>query len=125
IAYEYITKRGAVPSFKGYQKFPASICASVNDEVVHGIPGPRVLQEGDLFSIDVGAFYRGYHGDAATTVPVGRISAGAQRLLAVGDYAAHTLADEWTIVTDDHSLAAHVEHTVAMTEHGPQILTLL
>src|SRR5215207_4509975 len=58
IAYEHITKRGAVPSFKGYQGFPATICASVNEEVVHGIPGSRVLQDGDLFSVDVGAFYR-------------------------------------------------------------------
>src|SRR5262249_46056572 len=77
------TKRGAVPSFRGYRGFPASICASVNDEVVHGIPGPRVLHEGDLLSLDVGAFYRGYHGDAATTVPIGAISPAAQRLVDV------------------------------------------
>ena len=205
LAYEYITRRGAVPSFKGYQGYPASICASVNDEIVHGIPGARVLRDGDLLSLDCGAFYRGYHGDSATTVPVGSIRPDAQRLLTTawqaldvgiamarpgvrlgdlgaaiqdvieragygvvrdlcghgigrqmhedpqvpnfgergrglklapgmviaiepmltaGDYATITLDDDWTIISADHSLAAHVEHTVAVTEHGPEILTL-
>jgi methionyl aminopeptidase len=206
LAYEHITKRGAVPSFKGYQGFPASICASVNEEVVHGIPGKRALQAGDLFSIDVGAFYRGFHGDSAITVPVGTITPEAQRLLDVawqalevgvamarpgvrlgdlgaaiqeviesagygvvrdlsghgvgrrmheapsvlnygergrgmklepgmviaiepmltaGAYLTRTLDDNWTIVTLDKSLAAHVEHTVAVTNNGPEILTRL
>ena len=205
LAYEYITRRGAVPSFKGYQGYPASICASVNDEIVHGIPGGRVLRDGDLLSLDCGAFYRGYHGDSATTVPIGPIRPEAQRLLTTawqaldvgialarpgvrlgdlgaaiqdvieqagygvvrdlcghgigrhmhedpqvpnfgergrglklapgmviaiepmltaGDYETITLDDDWTIVSADHSLAAHVEHTVAVTEHGPEILTL-
>ena len=205
LAYEHITKRGAVPSFKGYQGYPATICASVNEQIVHGIPGPRVLQDGDLFSIDVGAFYRGYHGDAAVTVPVGQISPEAQRLIDVGwqalnagialvrpgvtlgdlgatiqgiieaagfgvvrdlvghgvgrqmhepptvanwgehghgmklvegmviaiepmltagVYATETLADKWTIITADHSLSAHVEHTIAGTARGAEILTL-
>jgi methionyl aminopeptidase len=205
LAYEYITKRGAVPSFKGYQGYPASICASVNDEIVHGIPGTRVLRDGDLLSLDWGAFYRGYHGDSATTVPIGPIRPDAERLLTTawqaldvgiamarpgvrlgdlgaaiqdvieragygvvrdlcghgigrqmhedpqvpnfgergrglklapgmviaiepmltaGDYATITLDDDWTIISADRSLAAHVEHTVAVTEHGPEILTL-
>ncbi|MFH1485341.1 MAG: type I methionyl aminopeptidase [Chloroflexota bacterium] len=74
---------GAVPSFKGYRGFPASICVSVNNEVVHGIPGDRVLQEGDIVSLDVGAFFNGYHGDTAVTVAVGEISADARRLVEV------------------------------------------
>ena len=78
----------AIPSFKGYppgsdHPFPASICVSLNEELVHGIPGPRVLEEGDIVSIDVGAILDGYHGDAALTLPVGRISPEAQRLLDV------------------------------------------
>lgn len=74
LAEENIRRSGAVPSFKGYQGFPASICASVNDEVVHGIPGDRKLVEGDLISIDCGAIVEGWHGDAAITVPVGEIA---------------------------------------------------
>ncbi len=84
VAYDHIRARGAVPSFKGYGSFPASICASVNDEIVHGIPGPRVLHDGDLFSIDVGAFYRGFHGDAAVTVGVGTIPPAWTRMVMVG-----------------------------------------
>jgi len=91
LAEAVIRKHNAIPSFKGYpghpsriaHPFPASICASVNEELVHGIPGPRVLQEGDIISIDVGAILDGYHGDAAITLPVGRISPEAQRLLEV------------------------------------------
>lgn len=73
LAEEHIRSAGAVPSFLGYQGFPASICASVNDEVVHGIPGPRTLRAGDLVSIDCGAIVDGWHGDAAITVPVGEV----------------------------------------------------
>ena len=205
IAYEHIRARGAVPSFKGYNGFPASICTSVNEEIVHGIPGPRVLKEGDLLSIDCGAFYRGYHGDAATTVGVGQITPAAQKMIDVGweslyagirfarpgnrledisaaiqevlekngygvvrdlvghgvgrhlhespnvpnfgtpghgmrlvaglvlaiepmltqgSYEGETQADQWTIITRDHGLAVHVEHTVAITDNGPEILTL-
>ncbi len=209
LAYEHIRKRGAVPSFKGYGNsppFPGSLCISVNEEIVHGIPGPRVLQEGDLVSIDCGAFYRGYHGDAAITLGVGQITPAAQRMIDVGweslwagiaqarsgkrlgdlgaaiqqvlerngygvvrDYVGHgvgrklheapdvpnygkpgqgerlvpgltlaiepmltqgsykgrTLADKWTVVTEDGGLAAHVEHTILVTEGEPEILTLL
>ncbi len=205
IAYEHIRGRGAVPSFKGYNGFPGSLCTSINEEIVHGIPGPRALAEGDILSIDCGAFYRGYHGDAATTVAVGRIAPAAQRMIDVGweslyagipqarpgnrledisaaiqdvlerngygvvrdlvghgvgrhlhegpnvpnfgtrghglrlvpglvlaiepmltqgSYEGDTLADEWTIVTRDKGLAVHVEHTIAITNHGPEILTL-
>lgn len=70
LAYDFIISQGCTPSFKGYDGFPGTICASVNEEVVHGIPGNRVLQEGDIISIDIGACYKGYHGDSAWTYPV-------------------------------------------------------
>ena len=76
-----IRKRGATPLFKGYRGFPKTLCTSINEEVVHGIPGPRTLKEGDLLSVDVGARLNGYCGDAAVTVPVGRISPEAQKLM--------------------------------------------
>ncbi|WP_377867192.1 type I methionyl aminopeptidase [Bacillus sp. R86525] len=83
IAEKTIQKYGATPSFKGYNGFPGSICASVNEELVHGIPGKRKLQEGDIISIDIGAKYNGYHGDSAWTYPVGNISESVQKLLDV------------------------------------------
>ncbi len=89
IAEEYITKCGAIPSFKGYKglpgaiDYPASICASVNNEVVHGIPGLKVLKDGDIISIDIGVCLNGYHADAARTFPVGNVSSEAQRLIDV------------------------------------------
>lgn len=87
LAETWIRKQGAVPSFLGYppgarHPFPASICASVNAELVHGIPGARMLHEGDIITLDVGVFYRGFHGDAARTFPVGVVSAEAASLLA-------------------------------------------
>ncbi|MGE5507655.1 MAG: type I methionyl aminopeptidase [Chitinophagales bacterium] len=81
-AEELIRSRGALPAFKGYNGFPATICASINEEVVHGIPGARTLKAGDLISIDVGAIVDGFYGDAAETFPVGEVSAEARRLLA-------------------------------------------
>jgi methionyl aminopeptidase len=204
IADDFIRKQGALPSFKGYHGYPASICASVNEVLVHGIPGDRVLQDGDVISIDIGANIHGYHGDSAWTWGVGEISETAQQLLdvtegslfkgleqardgnrlsdighavqtfveshgfsVVRDYVGHgigqqmhedpsipnygppgkgprlktgmtlaiepmvnvgthltrTLNDKWTVVTADGSLAAHFEHTVAVTENGPEILT--
>ncbi len=206
IAEEFIrSHEGAVPAFKGLYGFPGSICASLNNEIVHGIPSAkRVLKEGDIVSLDVGVGYKGYFTDSATTVPVGTISPEAQRLLDVtqralaagidaavlgnhigdigaavqgvveesgftvvrdlvghgigvefheepqvpnygkpkrrerlsagltvaiepmvnvGGPATKTLADRWTIVTLDGSLSAHFEHTVAITENGPRILT--
>jgi len=88
LAEEEIRRQGALPSFKGYPNnipdggpFPASICASVNDELVHGIPDGRLLREGDIVSIDCGAIYKGYHGDSAITLPVGKIAPETQALL--------------------------------------------
>jgi methionyl aminopeptidase len=84
IAESYIMECGALPSFKGYYGYPASICASINDEVVHGIPSrKRVLEEGDIISIDVGAYINSYHGDAARTFAVGRVAPEKQRLIDV------------------------------------------
>ena len=88
LAEEVILKRGAIPSFKGYppgaaHPFPGAICASVNEELVHGIPGDRVLEEGDIISVDVGTIWEGYHGDAAATFPVGEVSQEAKDLMAV------------------------------------------
>ncbi|MBM7096638.1 MULTISPECIES: type I methionyl aminopeptidase [Alteribacter] len=83
IADKFIRQHDAVPSFKGYNGFTGSICASVNEELVHGIPGNRVLNDGDIISIDIGAKYNGYHGDSAWTYPVGSISEKDQKLLDV------------------------------------------
>ncbi len=81
---EHIERSGAKPSFLGYNGFPASACISIDDEVIHGIPSKkRILCEGDIVKIDVGAFYRGFHGDSARTIPVGKVSAEAQRLIDV------------------------------------------
>lgn len=83
IAEEFIIKHNAKPSFKGYHGFPASICASVNEEVVHGIPGDRVLNEGDIISVDCGAILNGYQGDAARTIPVGKVDDNTLKLINV------------------------------------------
>ncbi len=209
LAEESIRGEGAVPSFKGYHGFPGSICASVNDEVVHGIPSKdRVLCPGDLLSVDCGAILAGWHGDAAVTVAVGEVDQAALALSAVTeealwaglsavrsggrlsdigaavegvvrphgyglleDYSGHgigramheppyvpnvapagpgrgmllvpgvvlavepmvtlggaavrELEDGWTVVTQDGRWAAHWEHTVAVTERGPWVLTAL
>ena len=195
-----------VPAFKGYHGYPAAICVSVNDEVVHGIPsGKRTLKEGDIVSLDFGAYYKGFYSDSAVTLPVGRIGRQASKLLDVTRAALHegiqaavvgnrigdvahsvqcfvegngfsvvkvfvghgigkslheepqipnfgepqwgvrlkegmalaiepmvnaggdevrVLEDGWTAVTTDGSLSAHFEHTVAVTENGPRILTV-
>lgn len=206
-AEEIIKKHNAIPTFKGYNGFPATITTSINEELVHGIPSPkRVLKEGDIISIDCGATYKGWVGDAALTVPVGQISPEAQKLLEIteralyigieqarvgnrsGDisaaiqayvekhgygvvrnYTGHgvgrnmhedpqvpnygrknrgvplkkgmtialepmvnmgsprtrVLDDKWTVVTDDGKLSAHFEHTIAITNGDPLILTQL
>lgn len=204
-AEKFIREAGGIPTFKGYNGFPASICTSINDVVVHGIPGDDRLQEGDIISIDIGVTYQGYVGDAAYTWPVGRIDAEAEHLLrvteeslykaiekattnnrlsdighavqshvekaglsVVREYVGHGIGqamheapqvpnfgppnrgprlkvgmvlaiepmvncggwetkvddDGWTVRTKDGKLSAHFEHTVAITENGPQILTL-
>ena len=81
--HDYIVRQGAKPSFLNYNGFPASACISVNDTIIHGIPGGYALQEGDIVSIDVGAYYRGFHGDCAATFPCGAISAEAEKLINV------------------------------------------
>jgi methionyl aminopeptidase len=206
VAEAFIRERKATPSFKGYRGFPASICASLNEEVVHGIPSPkRILKEGDVLSLDFGAIWDGYHADSAVTVFVGEPpSAEAEKLVRVteealeagisqirpgrrlsdishavqqvvegagfsvvreyvghgvgrslhedpqipnyglpgrgpelrpglvvavepmvtmGDWKTRVLADDWTVVTADGSLAAHFEHTIAVTEDGREVLT--
>jgi methionyl aminopeptidase len=201
-----IREAGAIPAFKGYNGFPASLCASLNEQVVHGIPGSRILREGDIISLDVGAILDGFYGDAAETLGVGEISPEAAKLLqvtqeslfrgieqarvdqylgdighavqkwveangfsVVRDYVGHGIGramhesppipnygepgrgprlkagmvlaiepmvnvggysvrekpDHWTVVTADGSLSAHFEHTVAVTQEGPEILTRL
>lgn len=82
-AADFILAQGATPSFKGYRGFPANICTSLNEEVVHGIPGPRRLREGDLLKVDVGVLWEGYHGDAALTIPIGEVGPQALKLLQV------------------------------------------
>ncbi|CAM4469742.1 MAG: type I methionyl aminopeptidase [Paenibacillus macerans] len=113
IADKFIRSQGAVPSFKGYNGFPYSICASVNEELVHGFPGKRKLNEGDIISLDIGAEYRGYHGDSAWTYPVGEISAEAKRLLEVTEgslYAGLALVKpDVRLFTISHAIQQHIE----------------
>lgn len=204
-AARFIRAAGAVPGFLGYQGFPRNICASVNEQVVHGIPGSRRLKPGDIISLDIGVMHRGYWGDAAVTLPVGEVSPEARRLMQVteaslyaglekvrpearltdignavqsyveshgfsvvrefvghgigqkmheepqipnfgppgkgpvlkpgmvlaiepmvntGTYHVKVLSDNWTVVTRDGKPSAHFEHTVAVGEDGPIILTL-
>lgn len=205
IAYNFYKKHGATPNFLNYNGYPATICASVNEEVVHGIPSKRELQDGDIISIDMGCILDGWHSDAARTFGVGHISDEAQKLIdttresffkgievikhgvklgdvsntiqtfleergygvvrdlvghgigralheepevpnfgragrgvrlasgmtlaiepmvVAGDYHVNVLDDDWTVVTRDHSLAAHYENTVVVTREGCEILTL-
>lgn len=113
IAEDYILKAGAKPAFKGYQGFPGTICASLNEEVVHGIPGLRKLKSGDTVSIDVGAVINGYNGDAAITLPVGDVDAEFERLLEVAEQSLFEGIVKATInnrLTDiSHAIQAHVE----------------
>ena len=113
IAEEVIAANGAVPAFKGYRGYPSTICASVNEEVVHGIPGNRVLMEGDIIGIDVGATVDGYCGDAAATFPVGAISPDSRRLLEVTRRALELAIDRCTVgsrIGDiSHAVQSYVE----------------
>lgn len=110
---EFFRQQGAVPAFKGYQGFPACTCTSVNDEVVHGIPGERVIQEGDIIAIDIGAFVDGFCGDSAWTYPVGDVSELALKLLRVTEESL-TKAIEQAVVGNrlsdiGHAVQSHVE----------------
>jgi len=113
IAEKFIVSQGATPSFKGYNGFPASICASVNEELVHGIPGKRKLLEGDIISLDIGAEFQGYHGDSAWTYAVGTISETAQKLLEVTErslYAGLALVKEGVrLYTVSHAIQSVIE----------------
>lgn len=114
IADKYIRSQGAVPSFKDYNGFPYSICASVNEELVHGFPGKRKLNVGDIISIDIGAQYRGFHGDSAWTYGVGEISEEAKKLLEVTEgslFAGLELVKpEVRLYTISHAIQQHIEN---------------
>ena len=111
--HDFIVSQGAKPSFLGYGGFPGSTCISVNDTVIHGIPGGYVLQEGDIVSVDVGAYYKGFHGDCAATYPCGTISADAQRLIDVTKqsfYEGIRFAKKGLRVSDiSHAIQTYVE----------------
>lgn len=113
LAEHYITSRNAVPSFKGYNGFPASICASINEELVHGIPNSRKLKDGDIISIDIGACYKGYHGDSAWTYAVGNVSPVAKKLLEVTEAALYRglsiIKPDIRLFTVSHEIQKHVE----------------
>ena len=111
--YEFIVSQGAKPSFLGYGGFPGSTCISVNNTVIHGIPGNYVLQDGDIVSVDVGAYYKGFHGDCAATYPCGTISADAQKLIDITKqsfYEGIRFAKKGNRVSDiSHAIQTYVE----------------
>ncbi len=120
-AEEFIEKNGAVPAFKGYRGFPGTLCTSLNDEIVHGIPGDTKLREGDLLKVDCGAVWKGYYGDAAITVPIGQVSKTAAKLLAVTRnslYAGIAAAHAGARVSD---IARAIEQEVV--QHGFSVVT--
>ena len=123
LAEAVIRKYNAIPSFKGYppgssRPFPASICTSVNAELVHGIPSPRVLREGDIISIDVGAILDGYHGDAAVTLPVGRIGSHAQTLLEVTEGALYAGVAAARMGNHSGDVSAAIQHHVEARDYN-------
>ena len=111
--FQFIKEQGATPSFLHYNGYPASVCVSVNDEIIHGIPGPRVLKEGDIVSVDVGAYIGGFHGDCAATYACGTISEEAQRLIDVtrqSFFEGIAQAREGNRISDiSHAVQAYVE----------------
>ncbi|OES45932.1 type I methionyl aminopeptidase [Domibacillus iocasae] len=113
VAENFIRSMDAAPSFKGYNGFPGSICASVNEELVHGIPGSRTLKEGDIISIDIGAYYKGYHGDSAWTYAVGRIAPETEKLLDVTEESLYIGLNEAKpgerLSTISHAIQTYVE----------------
>src|SRR5690606_2765670 len=110
---EFLLRQGARPAFKGYRGYPASVCTSVNDEVVHGIPGSRVLEEGDIVAVDIGAFVEGFCGDMAWTYPIGEVSELAQRLMRVTEEALYKGIEQAVAgrrLSDiGHAVQTHVE----------------
>lgn len=113
IAEEFITKHGAKPSFKGLYGFPSSLCISINEQIIHGFPGGYILKEGDIVSIDCGAFFEGFHGDAARTFPVGNVSEDAQKLIDItreSFFQGIKCAKEGNKLTDiSHEIQSYVE----------------
>src|SRR5260370_1366729 len=139
VAEEELAKRGAKSPFKGYAPmglppYPAVVCSSVNDVIVHGIPNRTKLQEGDIVGLDFGAILDGFVGDGAITVPVGRVTARAMELVLTPNECleragregmvedVRTDADRWTARTLDGKLAAHFEHSIAIMADGPMVL---
>jgi methionyl aminopeptidase len=118
VAREVLERRGAVGSFLGYHGFPAVICVSVNDEVIHGIPGARVLHEGDIVSVDAGAIVDGWHGDAAFTAGVGVIDASAERLIATAEAALAAAIDAMRPGGHLGDVGAAVERVVSGAGYG-------
>ncbi len=110
LADESIRSRGAIPAFKGYRNYPKTLCASINEQVVHGIPSARRLKEGDIIGLDLGAIVGGFYGDSAITVPVGSVSPEAGRLIEVTKRAL-TLGIEQAIVGNRHSDISHAVQT--------------
>ena len=112
-AYEFFKKNDCVPAFLGYHGYPATICASINSEVVHGIPGKRVLEEGDIVGIDIGAYYKGYCGDSARTFPVGKVEREVEKLLEVTFESLNKGIDQCRVgnrISDiGHAVQNHVE----------------
>ena len=132
IAEDFIRAHGAVPAFLGYQGFPASLCISVNEQVVHGIPSSKcVLKEGDIVSVDCGTFMKGFVGDSAYTFAVGEVAGEVRQLMDVTKEALYKGTaqavvferDGWTVRTRDHKPAAHYEFAVAVRKSGPDVLT--
>jgi methionyl aminopeptidase len=113
VAEEFIRSRGGVPAFKGYRSYPKTLCASVNEQVVHGIPSKRVLREGDIVGLDLGAIVEGFYGDAAVTVPVGKIDARVHALLRITEEALYKGIEQATVgnrLSDiSHAIQRHVE----------------
>jgi methionyl aminopeptidase len=113
LAEDFIRSRGGVPAFKGYRSYPKTLCASVNDQVVHGIPSKRVLKEGDIIGLDLGAIVEGFYGDSAVTVPVGRIDPKSEELLRVTEEALYKGIEQAVVgnrLSDiSHAVQRHVE----------------
>ena len=113
LAEEFIRGRGGVPAFKGYRNYPKTLCASVNDQVVHGIPSKRVLKEGDIIGLDLGAIVDGFYGDSAVTLPVGTVAPGVENLLRVTEEALYKGIEQGLVgnrLSDiSHAIQRHVE----------------